>query len=82
MGNTNHTAAVPAAPLKRGEHLSPAYWTELDQWYTGTSTTSCVEAVDGGGKQRSSCIAYDSTGVVHLRASCIARRHGSVDVVL
>ena len=49
---------------------------------TGTFTTSCVEAVDGGGKQRSSCIAYDSTGVVHLRASCIARRHGSVDVVL
>ena len=53
--------AVPAAPLKRGERLS-VYWTELDQWYAGTFVTSCVEAADGGGKQRSSCIVYDAAG--------------------
>jgi hypothetical protein len=62
--------AVPAAPLKRGERLS-VYWTELDQWYTGTFTTSCVEAADGGGKQRSSCIVYDATGAW---ATCTKRQ--------
>ena len=54
-------ATVPAAPLKRGARLS-VYWSDMQEWFAGTFTTSRVEDADGGGKQRSSCIVYDPTG--------------------
>ena len=39
------------------------YWTETQQWFEGTFKTSRVEAADGGGKQRTSCVLYDATGL-------------------
>ena len=51
----------PPPPLVSGDKVS-VYWTELKQWYTGTFTSSRVEASDDGGKQRASRIMYDATG--------------------
>ena len=39
------------------------YWTESQEWYTGTFTSSRVENADGGGQQRASRIVYDATGL-------------------
>jgi hypothetical protein len=51
----------------RGRWLNPAsvsiYWTETQQWFEGTFKTSRIEAADGGGKQRTSCVLYDATGL-------------------
>ena len=52
---------VPPPPLRRDERVS-IYWSDMDQWFTATYRTSRVEAADGGGKQRSSCVLYDATG--------------------
>ena len=54
----------PVAPsqLKNGDRVS-IYWTETQQWFEGTFKTSRVEAADGGGKQRTSCVLYDATGL-------------------
>ena len=38
------------------------YWTELQDWYPGTFTSSRVEQSDDGGLQRASRIVYDATG--------------------
>ena len=54
-------SAPPPPPLVSGDKVS-VYWTELKQWYTGTLTSSRVEASDDGGKQRASRIVYDATG--------------------
>ena len=51
----------PPPPLKPGDRVS-VYWTDLDEWYHGTYTSSKVETADGGGKQRASRIVYDATG--------------------
>ena len=53
--------AVDKAPLKRGERVS-IFWTDMNEWFTGTFSTSRVEAADGGGQQRACCIVYDATG--------------------
>ena len=60
--------ATPPAPsvLKPGDRLE-IYWTELQQWYSCTFTSSRVEDADGGGKQRSSRVVYDAVG---LWANC------------
>ena len=34
----------------------------MNEWFTGTFSTSRVEAADGGGQQRACCIVYDATG--------------------
>ena len=34
----------------------------MQEWYSGTYKTSRVEAADGGGSQRASCIVYDAVG--------------------
>ena len=54
----------PVAPsqLKNGDRVS-IYWTETQQWFEGTFKTSRIEAADGGGKQRTSCVLYDATGL-------------------
>ena len=62
---TGRTGAT-SPPLKRGERLA-VYWTEMDQWFTGTFKTSRIEDADGGGTQRSSCVVYDAVG---LWATC------------
>ena len=63
-------APLPApSVLKPGDKIE-VYWTELQQWYGGTFTSSRLEDADGGGKQRSSRIVYDATG---LWASCQAK---------
>ena len=49
------------APVKRGTRVS-VYWTEMDQWFTGTLTTSRVEPADNGGEQRACCVVYDAVG--------------------
>ena len=48
--------------LKNGDRVS-IYWTETQQWFEGTFKTSRIEAADGGGKQRTSCVLYDATGL-------------------
>jgi hypothetical protein len=58
--DTTPLVAAPA-PLKPGARVS-VYWTELQEWYTGTFTSSRVEAADGGGTQRASRIVYDAVG--------------------
>ena len=52
---------VGPAPLKRGARLS-VYWTDMNEWFSGTFTTSRVEDADGGGRQRACCIVYDAVG--------------------
>ena len=62
---TEHAAAAPSAPprssLHPGDRVS-IYWTDLEQWFQGTFTSSRVEDADGGGQQRASRIVYDATG--------------------
>ena len=59
---------VPPPPLKAGERLS-VYWTEHQEWYVGTFTSSHIEKSDDGGRQRASRVVYDATG---LWAKCKA----------
>ena len=54
-------AAPPPPALTPGQRVS-IYWTDLQEWYTGTYTSSRVENADGGGKQRASRIVYDAQG--------------------
>jgi hypothetical protein len=49
-------------PAPPGTRIS-VYWTEMDEWYTGTYTSSRLEEADGGGRQRSSRIVYDKAGL-------------------
>ena len=49
------------SPLTTGARVE-VFWTELNEWFKGTFTSSRVEDADGGGKQRSSRIVYDATG--------------------
>ena len=68
---THTTAAQPGpAPLATGARIE-VYWTELQEWFSGTFTSSRVEEADGGGQQRSSRIVYDATGPW---ASCSAKQ--------
>lgn len=57
---------VPPSQLKNGDRVS-VFWTDMQEWYEGTFKTSRIEAADGGGKQRTSCVVYDATG---LWATC------------
>ena len=34
----------------------------MDQWFTGTFTTSRIEPADNGGEQRACCVVYDAVG--------------------
>ena len=64
VGQWEDTPAPPTVPpphLRRDERIS-IYWSDMDQWFTATYRTSRVEAADGGGKQRSSCVLYDAAG--------------------
>ena len=55
-------AAQPGAPpLTTGARVE-VFGTEINEWFTGTFTSSRIENADGGGKQRSSRIVYDATG--------------------
>lgn len=63
-------ARVPPSPLKAGDRVA-VYWTEMQEWYTGTFTSSRIEDSDVGGKQRASRIVYDATG---KWATCSARQ--------
>ena len=58
---------TPAVEEPKPSALQPGarvavYWTEMDEWFVGTYTRDVVEAADGGGKQRSSCVVYDAVG--------------------
>ena len=54
-------AAAPPPLLQAGERIS-VYWTELDEWFDGTFTSSRVEPSDDGGTQRAYRIVYDAVG--------------------
>ena len=62
--------APPPSPLKRHDRVS-VYWADADTWFDGTYKTNRIEAADGGGQQRASCILYDATG---LWAGCTPRQ--------
>ena len=49
------------APRKKNQRLK-VYWTDMDEWFSGTFRTSRVEDAGGGDKQRSSCVVYDAAG--------------------
>jgi hypothetical protein len=49
-------------PVPPGTRIA-IYWTDMDEWYAGTYTSSRIEPADGGGTQRSSRIVYDKTGL-------------------
>jgi len=56
------TPAPDPPPAPPGTRIT-VYWTELDEWFSGTLTSSRLEDADGGGKQRSSRVVYDKTGL-------------------
>jgi hypothetical protein len=64
-------AAQPSAPPLTAGTRVEVFWTEINEWFSGTFTSSRVEDADGGGKQRSSRIVYDATGPW---ASCNAKQ--------
>ena len=51
-----------AAPLKAGERVT-VFWSDMNEWFSGTYKCSRVEPADGGGHQRASCIVYDAAGL-------------------
>ena len=55
------TARPPPPPIKANERIS-VYWTEMNEWYTGTFTSSRVEVGDDGELQRVSRVVYDAVG--------------------
>ena len=60
--DTNAPPAPQGKPtLKVGTRVS-VYWTDMDEWFEGTYQCCRMEAADGGGTQRASCIVYDATG--------------------
>ena len=58
---TPSAAPPPPSGLRCGDRIA-VYWTEAKEWYQGEYRASRVEAADGGGKQRASCILYDAVG--------------------
>ena len=47
--------------LKKGTKIS-VFWTEMQQWFTGTVTSSRLETGDDGQTQRATHIQYDKVG--------------------
>ena len=54
-------ASEPGKALPKGTRIS-VYWTEMQEWFSGTCTSSRLEPADGGGTQRSTYVAYDAVG--------------------
>ena len=64
------TRSSPGEALAAGSRVS-VFWTDMDEWFTGTVSRSRVEPADDGGSQRATQIIYDA------RPSATGRRRGS-----
>ena len=52
----------PSPPIPSGTRIT-VYWTEMDQWFDGTVTSSRLETGDDGQRQRATHVQYDPVGV-------------------
>lgn len=60
-GDKRETAVACPPPLDKGARVE-VYWTELQEWYSGTYRQCRKEAADDGGMQYASQIVYDAVG--------------------
>ena len=51
----------PSPPIPSGTRIS-VYWTEMEQWFDGTVTSSRLETGDDGQRQRATHVQYDPFG--------------------
>ena len=58
----------PSPPLPKGTRIS-VFWTDMEEWYRGTVTSSRMDSTDDGTKYRATRIVYDSVGAWRTQRS-------------
>ena len=53
--------SAPGDALAAGSRVS-VFWTDMDEWFTGTVSRTRIEPADDGGSQRATQIIYDAVG--------------------